>query len=400
MPDNKIHARLLPTPFISSFVGRSRPGELGDGDRARRASAWSSWAVSALDQFKGIEDREYFALVLPGAFFDPIGGGPVIRPHLEIPGRVLDRPDPEFPDRLAEAGMATLMPRWILPEVKAFRRALFNTPTGSISGLLGVLASRRAGMHAAYRELSTQLERGWDQIEALLITNPELLNQDLSGDFSTAEIAELIAPATGFGLEVTFDEQLRTSQGTKVSRRVGVWQITGVDNGRRFAMGVVTPRQTRNSLFRDPLFDISREGDAAALVRALLLRRLVNHHLNGTLPDRVAIDPIKSGVGQPFLRAVAARVGAKLPEASEPAAIHFLQRHPTATEGWAALCDWADGRYVLTVTEEQFVRAFDLAKRNLRRAEPPTRDDINLVLPIAWHEGKIVRVTFSLPDQD
>lgn len=399
MADNELMKRLVTTPLVSSFIGRARKGDLGGSDPARRAACWAQWAGSSLEEFKGLSDRAYAALVLPGAFYDPRAVGPAVRPHIELSDRVLARADTEFPDRLAAAGMALLFPWWVLSEVTAVKRALLNTSPGSVTGLLEALQSRRHGLESAYKEALTIARQSWDELEALLLTDPSKLVDDVCGSFSSTDVASVFAPAAGLGVEVVFDKKLRDSQGDWSTRRVGVWQIRGlVGTPSEFSFGVVTPRLTANSLFKDPLFAIEQEGLGALLVRVLLLRRLVSNQIAGDVSGSVAPDPIVPA-GQPhFLRAVVAQVGAKLPEASEAAAVHFLQRHPDPIEAWETLQKWAGEKYVLTVSKDSFAAAHGRASRLLRRAETPARDDINLVLPIAWYDGKVVRVTFTRPE--
>src|SRR5690606_11125584 len=94
------------------------------------------------------------------------------------------------------------------------------------------------------------------------------------------------------------------------------------------ALGVVTPRLTRSSLFTDPLFRPSGESAAALLVRGLVLRRLVSRFDSSVGGRQVAEPARKKG----SLRVVPARIGEKVPEASPRAAIRFILDHPDPTE--------------------------------------------------------------------
>lgn len=396
MSEREHMKRMVTTPLVSSFIGRARKGDMSSTDPVVRSAAWAQWAASNIEEFKGLSERAYAAIVLPGAFYDPRGLGPSVRPHLEIPERSLTKADTEFPDRLASAGMALLFPWWVMSEVTAVKRALLTTPSGPIVGLLDALQSRRLGLEAAYREALGVAESSWDHLEALLLTDPARLVDDVCGSFDSSEVATVLAPAAGLGVEVVFDRKLRETQGDWSTRRVGVWQIRGlVGTPQEFSLGVVTPRLTANSLFKDPLFAIESEGLGALLVRVLLLRRLVSNQIEGILSGAVAPDPVAMPQPTHYLRAIVAQVGAKLPEASEAAAVHFLQRHPDAAEAWSTLQKWAGEKYMITVSEDSFAAAHGRATRLIRRAEAPTRDDINLILPIAWCDGKVVRVTFN-----
>ena len=81
------------------------------------------------------------------------------------------------------------------------------------------------------------------------------------------------------------------------------------------------------------------------------------------------------------------------------AAVHFLQNFPDAEQAWVMLERWAGEANLLTITQEAFRAAHANALRYLRRAETPDRDDINVLLPLAWNNGKVLRVTFSRPSE-
>jgi hypothetical protein len=99
------------------------------------------------------------------------------------------------------------------------------------------------------------------------------------------------------------------------------------------------------------------------------------------------------------LRAIVAKVGAKLPEASVEAAVHFLHTYPSAEEAWEALSEWSVRTgTLLTVSEEGFRDTHRRAQRFIRRAEDPERDDVNVLLPLGWDaRSRVVRVSFSRP---
>jgi hypothetical protein len=394
-------AQLLPTPWVSSWVGRARPGDLHDPDLGRRAAAWAQWSIDNLCHMQGMYDRAYFALKLPARFYDPRGNGPKVRPHLEISPRVLDRLDPSFPDRLALAGNALLFPWWVVSEVTAIRRALMTTQRGSLGDVIDLLGERRGALQEAVAGLSRTAHPQWSVVEGLLVSSPDGLSPTAAGDFDRDEVAAFFPPARDLQLEVVYDVKLREVNGMWASRRVGVWQVRGTNaSGEAFSFGVTTPRLTAGSLFKDPLFRVETESVAALLVRGLLLRRLIATHLEGgdaKVQDRRDASAL-SGPGKPHLRSVPARVGAKLPQASVESAVHFLQAYPNAADAWSVLRDWAGTGYLLTVTEDSFKASHRNCRRYVRRAETPPRDDIDVVLPLAWDVGgnsRVVRVTFA-----
>jgi hypothetical protein len=393
-----LQAKILPTPFVSSFVGRARDTDRHDTDPERRAAAWARWAIDSLEEFRGLSEREYVGLVLPGRFHDVGKNSPQVRPHLEIPRRVLDAADPEFPDRLAHAGNALEFPWWVVSEVTALRRVLFNGPRGSIAPLVGELNAHRVSLADAVESMNVDLGRSWHVIEERLVSGPRDLLPYATGDFDASEVAAFFPPAAALGLRVVYDAQLRESNGDWAVRRLGSWQMICEGAGRPASLGVITPRLTRNSLFVDGLFSSFLEAPGSLLVRALLLRRLLAGVLNLDRQTVLSPDPVEPGPGGPYLRAVVARPGAKLPEASIEAAVHFLQTFPDPEQAWSSLQRWAGESYLLTVSKDGFVAAHRNALRYVRRAETPERDDVNLILPLAWDDkSRVVRVTFSRP---
>jgi hypothetical protein len=396
-----VRGRLLPTPFVASFVGQAHPGDLADPDPHRRTVAWAHWAVGALSEMRGVQDRAYYALTLDGRFYDPKGTGPRVRPHLELPSWQLAKPDPEFPTRLAQMGNGLSFPWWVAAEVTAARRALFNTTKGSVFDVSQVLNRHRDMLIRAVTQLRTVTYPQWSTIEALLISSPDGLCHEATDDVPDTEVAEFFPGGAELRLSVVYDNKLREQNPRWASRRVGVWQLRGTTRGgERFSLGVLTPRLTANSLFRDPLFSPDRESPAALLVRGLVLARLTRTRLRTHGHIRVgaaAVEP-EHRPG-PCLRAVVAKIGTKLPEASTEAAIRFLQAYPDPDAAWRRLAHWATTNgAALTVTEDGFKAAHRNALRYLRRAEDPERADINIVLPLAWdQQARVVRVTFARP---
>lgn len=404
----EVLARLLTSPLIRSIVGRAHDGDLGDQDPTRRAAAWAHWLLNSLVEVtSGGEGykftRTYPAIALPARFYDPKGTGPLVRPHLEIPSRILNHEDPFFADRLAQAGSGLLFPHWLYTEVTAVKRALFTTGEGSVEEVLDLLTSRQGSLRSGLEVVTARASLQWSSVERLLVNSPEVLTPEATNDFSVEEVAAYLPAAAQLQLSVAYDEKLREKNGVAASRRVGVWQLRGVDqDGKRFSLGVITPRLTRESQFNDRLFATTRESPAAMLIRALVLRRLFDAHLTGTPGDFTVSDPTQAAKGGPHLMAIVARLGNKIPDASPESATHFLQCYPDPDAAWAALNSWAGSAYLLTVTEESFRVAHRTALRAIKRAENPEPEDIGCILPLAWrvHDGTVVRVTFSRPEKD
>lgn len=373
----------------------AREGDLYAVDQDERAAVWSRWALSSLVTMTGASARDYAAIQLPGRFYDPRGAGPDVPPHLEIPSWALRRHDPVFHHRLGQLGNAAMFEWWLVPEVTAVRRVLLPVPTGSNELLLKSLFDRRQGLVRVVRGVSEQAAAQWTVIERLHAAHGGALASTLAEPFTADEIARIFPPAGELGLTISLDPRLVQSSGDRVARRVGVWRVESRDRDSQAAsLGVVTPRLTRNSMFADPLFDPAKESAAALLVRAVLLSRILSHHLSGVHPGAVPVDPDVAARGS-YFRSVVAKVGEKLPEASPDSAVQLLEAYPDAVAAWAALQSWASGGHVLTVDWVKFQAAHGRLAAELRKAGSFEREDVDTILPLAWDaRGRVVRVTF------
>lgn len=398
MAQRKTVAKILPTPFVSSFVGSAREGSLHDPDPVLRAGAWATWVMGALEEFKGLSDREYVGIVLPGRFHDVSKNSIPVRPHLEIPERILASKDPDFPARLSQAGNALEFPWWLLSEVTAVRRAVFSGPRGDVGPLLQLLNGHRQTMVSALLDLNSSVGKLWHLVEEKLVTYPKDLLAYASAPFTTEEVRAFMPAAAGMNLSIVYEETLAKTNAEWAVRRIGVWQMRASTPKGSMSLGVVTPRLTRNSLFTDPLFTPSLEAPGALLIRCLLLRRLMTGFLKESQQGILRPDPVEPGEGGPYLRAVLSKPGTKLPEASVESAVRFLQAYPDGDKAWQTLNKWAGVAHLLTVSYDAFLAAHTNALRYIRRADDPLRNDINVVLPLAWDsKSRIVRLTFVRP---
>lgn len=396
---------LIQTPFVVSWMGRAAGGDLHAVDYDQRVAAWAAWAVSALVGVEG--SRSYAALALPGRFYDPKGGAeaPRARPHMEISAGLLSTPAPEFPDRLALAGNALEFPWWMYSEVVAVKRGILSDAGTDITPLIELLSGRGGALRHGLTLMRDAAKGSWNDVERLLVTSADGLVGVACGDFSRSDVASYIPEAAPLGLHVTYEARLRERNGAWAARRVGVWQVKGRGPDGPFSVGVVTPRLTRNSTFADSLFDPASEGLGAVLVRTLVLRRLghllgidrriLAYHVGGADPKPVRPTKVAGSI-RPHLRGVPVRPGDKIPEASFEAAIGFVQAFPHAEDAWAALNRWSGPSHLLTVSKATFLTAYRRTQLRISRAEEPDRDDVNLLLPLAWDErGHSLRVTFS-----
>ncbi|MCP4793957.1 MAG: hypothetical protein GY882_11605 [Actinomycetia bacterium] len=386
---------LIRTPFVSSFIGDAREADRHVGDRDLRICGWAAWAISSLQQMSGYQSRSYPALVLDGAFYDPKGTGPTVTPHLEVPEWRLALPGGDFPARLALAGNGLDFPYWVKDEVLAVRRGLFNNPQADVRDAADMLFSNRAQLERALADLLDHVAPSWESVERLVVAAEDDFCETVCADFSSDEVAAYFPAGAGMRLSVSFDSRLAERNGRWASRRVGVWQVSGVDaEGERFSFGVITPRLTANSQYRDPLFNARGDSPATLLVRGLLLARICDRHLSGTA---VTVDDVDGTVDPgPHFHTVAARPGAKLPEASQESAINFLQVFPGADDAWSHMLAFAERtEMLLTITPEGFSQAHRRALRFLRRGEALERDDVNVLMPLGWRHSKVLRVTYS-----
>jgi hypothetical protein len=230
----------------------------------------------------------------------------------------------------------------------------------------------------------------WTTVADAIISADDGLSSTATGSFTAEDTTTYLPGLAGLGVSVEFDAKLRTVSGSWASRRVGIWQVRHGD----VAVGVATPRLTRNSLFVDKLFVPDAESTVALFVRGLLLRRICTQLLpapQGSVPDMNLTQPRATG----YLRASPARSGQRTPEASVEAAVEFLRAHDTAEEAWATLSAWAERGYTLSVTRDAFLAAHSTAVQLIDRAEQPPREEIDVLLPLAWHDTGVVRATWA-----
>ncbi len=393
--DNPI-AKLVGTPLIASLLTQAREADLHGSNQEERAAAWSHWALNNLVSMTGASARDYVAVQLPGRFYDPRGAGPDVPPHVELPSWSLQRNDTEFHHRLGQLGNATLFEWWVVPEVTALRRVLLPVPSGSNGLLMNALFDRRQGLVQALRLLNENALPQWIVVERMHVAQPGSLAETLAEPFTSGELARLFPPAGDLRMEVSLDPRLVQSAGSWIGRRVGAWRIETTDaNGTQASLGVVTPRLTRNSMFKDQLFDPGSESAAALLVRAALLARITERHLRGDAPVAVSLDPAAAARGG-YFRSIVSKVGEKLPEASADSAVQMLEAYPDPDAAWRSLVEWGKRGHILTVDEARFREAHRKLSDEVRRAGSLEQGDVNSLLPLAWDsKGRVVRVTYA-----
>lgn len=393
LPGSRWSAGAVDTVWARSWsrnAGRPDPAGLGSGDPQRRARAWAAWAAERLITVDtGL--RRYVAVQLEGSFYDP-GGTQlgVLPPHLEVPDRVLGTPDPGFPWRLAAAGNALRFPWWLYPEVTAVRRQVMVRSRGDVRPLAETLGGLRPMLVRELRRLTDITGRIWTEVASTLVADPGRVTSEVLRDIPAGEIAAVIGEPDGWVLSAEFDRKLRERSGVAAARRVGVWAVRAAREGCSVRFGVLTPRLTESSVFRDPLFDPDTESVPALLVRVIMLARLTGTTAGG------GTDGGRWGVPGHF-RGLPAVPGRKLPGASVEAVATFVLSNPDPQRAWAALGDWADRHgYTVPVDRSGFVDAHRRTLRAITRSEEPDRSDCDLLLPLVWtSEGGLVRVTWA-----
>ena len=382
----------IASPFIRSWASQCAPEDLIDPDWQRRSKAWAQWAMEHVDMMSGFAGRTYVSLTLNGSFYTNSPEPVTISPHLEIPAHVMNTSAAWFPQTLAAAGNGLLFSTWLPDEVVAIKRSVFGAPFTDPSVITEPLVRSRAGLVSTVTTLTKALGSQWSQVEAQLVSDPGAITERVVTGFTEAEIVRLVPGLADRDVRITFDEKLAAKAGARAARRVGVWRIHADDGFGPTALPAVTGRLTRSSMFTDRLFRPEADGVGALLVRALLLSRLSNV-ATGAVKEDVAAAPIG-------LRIVPARPGERMPEASLAAASAFVQAFPNSDMAWEAVDRWMQERsretdIVLTTTREGFTHAHRSVSRSVRRAEDPARDDVNVLLPLAWESGsRVVRLTY------
>lgn len=390
----RVNAAPLTSPFVVSWIGQARDLDRRCQDPKQRAGAWAQWALTALDVTSHSSSREYFALRLPGTFYDPRGKLRHTFPHLEIPGSVARSADPSFPARLASAGNGVSFPSWLLPEVLALKRSLFAGAGSDCSQVVDVFGSAAASLMVSFRSARSALADVWPAVESALVEDPGSLVDPVTSGFSSEQVAAVFPALAQFDTVVTFDAKLAQVSGQWAPRRVGVFSVSGACDGAAFSLPVIGGRLTRSSVFSDPLFDPRTESLQVLLVRTLLFSRLA-----GVVPAPVACDPVPVRAG---FKVVPVRADQRMPQASLAAAVKFVQVFPQSSAAWEALTRWAGGRALthgaaleLTVTRDGFTAAHRAVSGAVARLADPRRDDVNVLLPLAWETGaRVVRVTY------
>jgi len=388
--------KLSKTKIFASLLTSAIEGDLFAGDNKSRSNAWGYWVISQLREFTGNENRDYFGILLPGKFYSPGQAKESMTPHIELSTTFLETPNPKISTIIANAGNAVLTNAWVYPEIKSFKKALTSSSLVSESEVYEKLYTYRKSLVRELESINHILESDWDEFERLIISSPEKLLHLLSEGFNTKEVNTLLRNLDFNSISINFEDSLIKSSGENSIKRLGIWNVNFVDGkGIPQTTYAITPRLTRNSLFKDSLFLPEKEGILALLIRVLLMRRIYAT-INQSSLTRTLTKDFVSNKTPAYYKAIVPKVGEKLPEASTDAAILLLQSFHNSNLAWDAMLSWSEGKYILTITESQFKESFEKAKQLLKRAEKPDRQLIDNLLPLCWDsKSRVVRVTFS-----
>jgi hypothetical protein len=398
MTNSDTVGKLSKTKFLGSLMKTAVNGDMFNSNESIRSKSWGFWIIDNLREFKGIGNRDYFGILLPGSFYNTNVTKEVMNPHLELSNSFLDESHPYLSPLIANAGNAILSGAWVYPEVKALKKSLLENSHMDGDIAISTLFEFRESLVRELESINKILEPDWDEFERLIVSSPESLIHILAEGFDTKDLKSLLHKVDIESITVNFSKSLLGSSGENSIKRIGIWDIVLVDkNNKTQKMFAVVPRLTRNSLFHDKLYNPEKEGILSLLVRVLLMRKIYAT-INSTSLTRSLIKESKNSKTKPYYKALVPKVGEKLPEASTDAAILLLQSYNNSSHAWLALQEWAKETYILTVTEKQFRDSFDDAKILLKRAEKPDREIIDNLLSLCWDKkSRVVRVTYSNP---
>jgi hypothetical protein len=237
------------------------------------------------------------------------------------------------------------------------------------------------------RSQQDKLRDNWGYIAEEIAIKSKDFALEVFGVINSNEISTYLPIDISQNLKIRLEKKVDGEDITKTARRVNAWVIEGAS----FKCAAITPRLTYGSIFKDEVFSLEKESIAALLVRGLVINRVSKRFNLGE--EKVLIQPTALST---HLRAIPAKIGQKIPEASFTSAIRFVTDYQEPAIAWSRLEEWARESYILTISKEVFYKSFlEIAKR-IDKMEELDQDDVNNVLPLAWSKsGKITRVSYS-----
>ena len=108
MTNSDTVGKLSKTKFLGSLMKTAVNGDMFNSNESIRSKSWGFWIIDNLREFKGIGNRDYFGILLPGSFYNTNVTKEVMNPHLELSNYFLDETHPYLSPLIANAGNAIL----------------------------------------------------------------------------------------------------------------------------------------------------------------------------------------------------------------------------------------------------------------------------------------------------
>jgi hypothetical protein len=378
--------------FFKNILANSVNTDIFTGEYLKRKQAYAGYIIKNLILTYGAE-REYVAIKLPGKFFSKGIDTHNLTPHIEIPERFLDLPGDDFLIKISNIGNGIHFNFLTTNEVTAIKRSLFiNSKHSKNVEFLEELSTYRESLISNYKDLLALAERQWVAIELFLNEEGEATS-DLVRDGFEPLLIKTLPWASKYKLEVKFDSKLSDISGESLGKRIGIYSV---GNNKDINLAAVTPRLTKNSLFKDKLYTAEQESTLAILVRTLVLSSIINKIFKDTTTKTITRDELYYR-SNGHLRAIPAKKGAPLPEPSKRACINLTAAFREGKTAYAEIKKWCGTEYTLTIKESEFIESYNKILYEIQRLGELDQRDVNIVLPIIWgSDGTISRLTYVL----
>lgn len=376
--------------FFKCILEKSIKTDIFTGDYIKRINAYAGYIINNLMITHGA-GREYVAIKLPGKFFSRGSDTHNLTPHIEIPDRFLDFPGDDFLLKISNMGNGLHFNYLTTNEVTAIKRSLFiNSENSENIKFIEELASYRESLINKYNELLAVAERQWVAVE-LFLNEEGGEASDLVREGFANSLSAILPWANKYNIIIKFDSKLSEISGVNLVKRIGIYTIC---NNKNINLAVVTPRLTKNSLFRDELFTPEKDSTLAILMRTLVLTNILDKIFNDSKKIALTRDEIYFR-NKGHLRAIPAKAGSPLPEPSKRACINLTAAFREAKTAYQEIKKWCGDEYTLTIKENEFIDSYNRILYELHRLGELDQRDINIILPIIWsNDGTISRLTY------
>lgn len=362
-----------------------------------RLGSWASFILANTRNYSGIDNRVYPALELPGSFyFKESGFDKIVKPHIELSKIIKNFSARAFVQVFSNMGNALLTPSWLINETKAVRKEINSSKIPNTDILVELIRERRKSLLKFYMDNSVNVKANFNTLNSILYDNPQNASNVFCGDATPQELAKFIPSAPALSLNVKFSDSMKEKFPTNTVFRLGVWRVSFRFEGEPFQYPVVTPRLTKNSLFIDPLYDISNEPDPALLIRCLILDRALKV-LDISTDSEVTKDFSKNESF--YLRSIPCRENQKKPTPSDSALTSFLNNSETAEQAWTEIQNFISGKFQIAVSFGEFEDAYKATKIEIARLGDIKESWKDILLPLLWSKDGISRLTYVKPNK-